>query len=177
MHLHGYKFWVLGTGRGDFSGNVASLNTRNPPLLDTMNVEGNSWLYLRFVADNPGAWIMHCVRILGVSSKAILMRWQHLDFHHREEMAIAFVVAPDRLRAQTKMADLPMCDTHSSLVSKYGRIGGSPISKVSVPAAGGHEESALASDTIVFAVVSLILLAVLVVGAAVIFFRRGISLA
>jgi FtsP/CotA-like multicopper oxidase with cupredoxin domain len=61
MHLHGYKFWVLGTGRGTFSGDMQLLNLRDPPLIDTFNVEGNSWLFLRFVADNPGVWIMHCV--------------------------------------------------------------------------------------------------------------------
>lgn len=62
MHLHGYKFYVLGGGKGSYDGDKSKLNLVNPPLLDTMNVEGDSWLYLRFVADNPGAWIMHCVR-------------------------------------------------------------------------------------------------------------------
>lgn len=62
MHMHGYKFFVLGHGKGDFDGDMSKLNLVNPPYLDTMNVEGNSWLYLRIIADNPGAWIMHCVR-------------------------------------------------------------------------------------------------------------------
>ena len=66
MHLHGHKYWVLGKGDGNF--NYAStadapaglLNTVNPPYKDTELLLGSGWMVLRFVADNPGAWIFHC---------------------------------------------------------------------------------------------------------------------
>ena len=31
-----------------------------PLLRDTVTVNGNSYLVLRWVSDNPGAWILHC---------------------------------------------------------------------------------------------------------------------
>ncbi|KAJ9516034.1 hypothetical protein QJQ45_024447 [Haematococcus lacustris] len=62
MHLHGHKFWVLGSGPGLYNYEVDhdSLNLHNPPLRDTATLLPNSWLYLRFKANNPGIWPLHC---------------------------------------------------------------------------------------------------------------------
>eukprot|EP01122_Echinamoeba_exundans_P016229 TRINITY_DN815_c0_g1_i3.p1 TRINITY_DN815_c0_g1~~TRINITY_DN815_c0_g1_i3.p1 ORF type:complete len:472 (+),score=41.03 TRINITY_DN815_c0_g1_i3:645-2060(+) len=136
MHLHGYKFWVLGTGKGNYNGDTQFLNLRDPPHIDTINVEGNSWLYLRFVADNPGVWIMHC----------------HLDFHHKEEMAVGFIVAPEKLRSTATLAHVPMCDTYAQLTQKYG------FSRDEEPEAGSESNGALGFTAIAFVIVGLFLI-------------------
>jgi FtsP/CotA-like multicopper oxidase with cupredoxin domain len=62
-HLHGHYFWVLGSGSGsafDPQTDIASLNFDNPVQRDTVTVYPDSWLAVRFVADNRGAFIMHC---------------------------------------------------------------------------------------------------------------------
>ncbi|XP_044510534.1 laccase-14-like isoform X2 [Mangifera indica] len=62
MHLHGFSFYLVGTGSGNFN-NVTDPLTYNlvdPPQLNTINLPKNGWAAIRFVADNPGVWFMHC---------------------------------------------------------------------------------------------------------------------
>jgi L-ascorbate oxidase len=67
IHLHGHHFYILGTGKGDFlelQQNDPSwkslLNYKNPQHADTATVGKDGWVYLRFIADNPGLWPIHC---------------------------------------------------------------------------------------------------------------------
>lgn len=61
LHLHGYKFAVLGQGHGYPPADPAALaNLANPLRRDTAAVEAFGWLALRLVADNPGVWAFHC---------------------------------------------------------------------------------------------------------------------
>ncbi|XP_031395141.1 putative laccase-9 isoform X1 [Punica granatum] len=62
MHLHGYSFYVLGFGSGNFNSTTdpLSYNLDDPPLVNTIGVPKNGWLTIRFIADNPGVWFMHC---------------------------------------------------------------------------------------------------------------------
>lgn len=56
MHLHGFSFYLVGTGSGNFN-NVTDPLTYNlvdPPQLNTINLPKNGWAAIRFVADNPG---------------------------------------------------------------------------------------------------------------------------
>ncbi|KAJ0024436.1 hypothetical protein Pint_07816 [Pistacia integerrima] len=62
IHLHGFSFFLVGTGSGNFN-NVTdplSYNLVDPPELNTINLPKNGWAAIRFVADNPGVWFMHC---------------------------------------------------------------------------------------------------------------------
>ncbi|KAJ7969733.1 Laccase [Quillaja saponaria] len=62
MHLHGFSFYVVGAGSGNFN-NVTDPKTYNlidPPEANTIGVPKNGWLAMRFFADNPGVWFMHC---------------------------------------------------------------------------------------------------------------------
>ncbi|KAM7511311.1 hypothetical protein LguiB_010186 [Lonicera macranthoides] len=62
LHLHGYSFYVVGYGDGNFN-NVTSPSTYNlvdPPEMNTVAVPRNGWAAVRFKADNPGVWFMHC---------------------------------------------------------------------------------------------------------------------
>lgn len=75
IHLHGHKYWVLGSKEYD-NWNYSSiddalkhgvqLNLVNPPSRDTFLLPTSGWLALRFVADNPGAWLMHCHSTYGL---------------------------------------------------------------------------------------------------------------
>ncbi|CAJ0628695.1 14927_t:CDS:10 [Entrophospora sp. SA101] len=53
FHIHGYQFWVLGTGDGD-KVDENNLNTQNPIKRDTATVPALGWIAIRFVSDNPG---------------------------------------------------------------------------------------------------------------------------
>lgn len=87
MHLHGHKFWVLGTGSGDFpyrSVNDAPgslINLDDPPYRDTVELPASGWAAIRYLTDNPGAWLLHC----------------HLQWHLVSGMAVVLVEGDDRL--------------------------------------------------------------------------------
>ncbi|KAJ6105299.1 hypothetical protein N7523_010109 [Penicillium sp. IBT 18751x] len=89
MHLHGHKFWVLGSGSGSFPyQSVAEapssvINLDDPPYRDTANLPPAGWLAIRYVTDNPGAWILHC----------------HIQWHIVTGMALVLVEGEDRLQS------------------------------------------------------------------------------
>ncbi|XP_059656686.1 laccase-14-like [Cornus florida] len=62
MHQHGYSFYVVGMGFGNFDNETdpAGYNLVDPPEMNTVGVPRNGWTAIRFIADNPGVWFMHC---------------------------------------------------------------------------------------------------------------------
>ncbi|CAM8938463.1 unnamed protein product [Rhodiola kirilowii] len=62
MHLHGYSFYVVGTGLGNYNPvrDPLTFNLVDPPLRNTVIVPINGWSVIRFRANNPGVWFMHC---------------------------------------------------------------------------------------------------------------------
>ncbi|KAJ5343453.1 hypothetical protein N7541_008006 [Penicillium brevicompactum] len=88
MHLHGHKFWVLGSGSGSFpyqsmaEAPSSIINLDDPPYRDTANLPPSGWLAIRYVTDNPGAWILHC----------------HIQWHIVSGMALVLVEGEDRLQ-------------------------------------------------------------------------------
>jgi L-ascorbate oxidase len=69
FHLHGHRFWVVGTGNGTWDeSKVAEYNLADPVYRDTATVFSDGaatadtagWVALRFVTENPGAWPFHC---------------------------------------------------------------------------------------------------------------------
>ncbi|GJW94883.1 putative laccase [Tanacetum coccineum] len=62
MHLHGHSFYVVGWGLGNYnkSRDPLNFNLIDPPLQQTIAVPKNGWTAIRFKADNPGVWLMHC---------------------------------------------------------------------------------------------------------------------
>ncbi|XP_031489070.1 laccase-14-like [Nymphaea colorata] len=61
-HLHGYHFYAVGQGFGNFDpvNDPLNYNLVNPPKLNTIDVPFGGWAALRFRADNPGVWFLHC---------------------------------------------------------------------------------------------------------------------
>lgn len=54
-HLHGHSFWVLGAGPGEWPGAAAAqaAQAQSPPYKDSVTLPPASWVWLRFIADNP----------------------------------------------------------------------------------------------------------------------------
>ncbi|XP_062230187.1 putative laccase-9 [Phragmites australis] len=62
MHLHGFGFYVVGRGFGSFNEykDPATYNLVDPPRQNTVSVPKAGWAAIRFRAENPGVWFMHC---------------------------------------------------------------------------------------------------------------------
>ncbi|XP_062091365.1 laccase-6 [Humulus lupulus] len=96
IHLHGYSFYVVGYGNGNYDEQTAKFNLVDPPYMNTIGVPVGGWAAIRFVADNPGVWFMHC----------------HLDIHQSWGLGTAIIVKNGKGDPQTlphPPADLPRC--------------------------------------------------------------------
>eukprot|EP00253_Pinus_taeda_P006467 PITA_06467 len=62
MHLHGYSFYLVGQGFGNYNSLADPLkfNLVDPPRRNTIIVPASGWAAIRFKADNPGVWFLHC---------------------------------------------------------------------------------------------------------------------
>uniref|UniRef100_A0A0E0DCI3 Laccase n=1 Tax=Oryza meridionalis TaxID=40149 RepID=A0A0E0DCI3_9ORYZ len=62
MHLHGFAFYVVGRGSGTFDErrDPKTYNLVDPLFQNTVSVPKSGWAAIRFRADNPGVWFMHC---------------------------------------------------------------------------------------------------------------------
>lgn len=54
IHLHGYNFYVVGYGTGNYDPQTANFNLIDPPYMNTIGVPVGGWAAIRFTADNPG---------------------------------------------------------------------------------------------------------------------------
>ncbi|WOH12476.1 hypothetical protein DCAR_0831980 [Daucus carota subsp. sativus] len=98
IHLHGYDFYVIAEGFGNFNPetDTSKFNLDDPPLRNTVSLPLKGWAVIRFVADNPGVWIMHC----------------HLDVHISWGLAMAFLVdngVGELESLEHAPEDLPLC--------------------------------------------------------------------
>lgn len=59
FHLHGYNFFVVGTGVGNFDSknDPKKYNLVDPPERNTVGIPTGGWTAIRFRADNPGNFI------------------------------------------------------------------------------------------------------------------------
>lgn len=99
IHLHGQHFYILGSGPGDFMELQQKdpswrslLNYDNPQHADTATVGKDGWLYLRFMASNPGLWPIHC----------------HISWHEFMGMLMLFAEDIENI-PQTPNNTLPRC--------------------------------------------------------------------
>ncbi|KAG2592884.1 hypothetical protein PVAP13_5NG584800 [Panicum virgatum] len=98
LHLHGFNFFVVGQGFGNFDPvkDLARYNLVDPVERNTVGVPAAGWVAIRFRADNPGVWFMHC----------------HLEVHVSWGLKMAWLVL-DGDRPNEKLlpppSDLPKC--------------------------------------------------------------------
>ncbi|KAM0943491.1 putative laccase [Dioscorea sansibarensis] len=98
FHLHGYNFFVVGSGIGNFdpAKDPAKYNLVDPPERNTVGVPTGGWTAIRFRADNPGVWFLHC----------------HLEVHTTWGLKMAFLVENGNGAEQSMLPppkDLPLC--------------------------------------------------------------------
>ncbi|AES73286.2 transparent testa protein [Medicago truncatula] len=98
MHLHGFSFYVVGYGFGNFnkSKHPMNYNLIDPPLLNTLMVPKSGWAAVRFLASNPGVWFLHC----------------HLERHLTWGMETVFIVKNGKSLNETlppPPPDMPLC--------------------------------------------------------------------
>ncbi|KAF9397509.1 hypothetical protein BGX21_008793 [Mortierella sp. AD011] len=83
FHLHGHTFQVIAQGEGVYEEGKTPINTINPIRRDTATVPKNGFTVIRFKADNPGVWALHC----------------HIEWHVTTGLVMQFIELPDELRA------------------------------------------------------------------------------
>ncbi|XP_076890427.1 laccase-7-like [Bidens hawaiensis] len=98
MHLHGFNFYVLAQGFGNYdpTNDTRKFNLVNPQERNTLGVPTGGWAVIRFRADNPGVWIIHC----------------HLEVHLPWGLGTAFLVENGGTPESTlppPPADFPQC--------------------------------------------------------------------
>ncbi|KAM5582676.1 hypothetical protein ABKV19_002884 [Rosa sericea] len=98
IHIHGFNFHVLAQGFGNYHpiNDSKKFNLVNPQLRNTIGVPVGGWAVIRFQANNPGVWMVHC----------------HLDVHLPWGLAMAFEVENGPTIASTlppPPLDLPKC--------------------------------------------------------------------
>ncbi|RWW72571.1 hypothetical protein BHE74_00019624 [Ensete ventricosum] len=98
MHLHGFNFFVVGQGFGNYdpAKDPAKFNLVDPVERNTVGVPAGGWVVLRFLADNPGVWFMHC----------------HLEVHTSWGLKMSWLVLDGSLPHQKlppPPSDLPKC--------------------------------------------------------------------
>ncbi|XP_022765049.1 laccase-22-like [Durio zibethinus] len=97
-HLHGFNFFVIGRGVGNFDPNKDPLkfNLVDPVERNTISVPTAGWTAIRFRADNPGVWFFHC----------------HLEVHTTWGLKMAFLVDNGKGPNESILPppiDLPQC--------------------------------------------------------------------
>jgi len=127
IHLHGHKFWFLGSGTGMFPyrsvmeapSNI--LNLQNPPYRDTIDLPPSGWAVIRYITDNPGAWFLHC----------------HVQWHLVSGMAVVLIEDQERLGQLVgsieSAANYPNAMTSTSVGTSLARpdvIGSVPLSAI-----------------------------------------------
>ncbi|CAN6471739.1 unnamed protein product [Victoria cruziana] len=98
LHLHGFNFFVVGRGFGNYDPirDPANFNLVDPVERNTVSVPSGGWVAIRFLADNPGVWFMHC----------------HFDVHLSWGLKMAWMVLDGPLPNQKlppPPLDLPKC--------------------------------------------------------------------
>ncbi|KAF1894819.1 hypothetical protein Lal_00028262 [Lupinus albus] len=98
IHLHGFNFFVVGSGQGNFNSknDTKRFNLVDPVERNTVGVPAGGWTAIRFRADNPGVWFMHC----------------HLEIHTTWGLKMAFVVDNGKTQNESLLpppSDIPKC--------------------------------------------------------------------
>ncbi|KAI9256617.1 multicopper oxidase-domain-containing protein [Phascolomyces articulosus] len=98
FHLHGHTFQVIARNtekkqRYDGINKVGKWNLDSPVRRDTVRVDGDGFVVLRYRSDNPGAWFFHC----------------HIEWHAISGMAVVMVENPDQTQ-QTMPVDSTLAE-------------------------------------------------------------------
>ncbi|KAJ1437363.1 Multicopper oxidase, type 1 [Sesbania bispinosa] len=98
VHLHGFNFFSVGTGIGNYDPkkDPNNFNLVDPVERNTIGVPTGGWTAIRFRADNPGVWFLHC----------------HFEVHTTWGLKMAFLVDNGKGPKESLIPppkDLPKC--------------------------------------------------------------------
>ena len=90
FHLHGHTFQVIERGEGvpddqspvAFNASDHAPYPEYPMIRDTVYVNPQSYVVMRFKANNPGVWMFHC----------------HIEWHLEQGLALIFIEAPEEMQ-------------------------------------------------------------------------------
>ncbi|ROW05770.1 hypothetical protein VMCG_05264 [Cytospora schulzeri] len=120
FHMHGHSVQVVGWGPGRFDPSSSSTtvnnnnnnttttaaattwNLANPLRRDTFTVPAQSHVVIRFLADNPGVWVLHC----------------HVAWHLEAGMLVSFIERPGDLKTLVQGMDSEMKALSQSFCGK-----------------------------------------------------------
>lgn len=119
FHLHGHTFQVIERSPPSSDDNPITYDPNNhaefplnPVIRDTVMVNANGYVVLRFCANNPGVWFFHC----------------HVDWHLEQGLAIVLVEAPFEVQKSQSLssAQLHVCKqsrvpTSGNAAGRYGK--------------------------------------------------------
>lgn len=119
FHMHGHSVQVVGWGPGRYDPSSSSSsrlssaaktatttwNLDNPLRRDTFTVPAESHIVIRFRADNPGIWVLHC----------------HVAWHLEAGMLVSFLERPADLKRLVGEMDIETRELSESFCPK--RVG------------------------------------------------------
>ncbi|POS76161.1 multicopper oxidase [Diaporthe helianthi] len=126
FHMHGHSVQVVGWGPGRFdpssfsyfpsslasssspppvTGTTTTWNLENPLRRDTFTVPAESHVVIRFRADNPGIWVLHC----------------HVAWHLEAGMLVSFLERPADLKSLLDGMDAGTRERSESFCPKRAR--------------------------------------------------------
>lgn len=105
FHLHGHVFQVVDRGSVPFT--AVNSTKSNPLQRDTIVIPTMEYAVLRFTADNPGTWLMHC----------------HIEWHLQSGLAVTFIEAPERIKGPAPQAILDQCKPYGVSGNANGKDG------------------------------------------------------
>ncbi|KAJ2725061.1 ferroxidase fet3 [Coemansia sp. Benny D115] len=113
MHLHGHTFQVIERGKvtdvdGSVRRRVPQSKHYSPLMRDTVLVDVHEYVVIRFKADNPGIWSLHC----------------HLDWHLGQGLNMLFVEAPREMTDALNVPQDIVDQCHAQGVSTVGNVVG-----------------------------------------------------
>ncbi|CUM51402.1 unnamed protein product [Debaryomyces tyrocola] len=118
FHLHGHVFQVISRSEaGEDAEDPIVYDPENPdhtnfpdfPMIrDTVMVNPNGFIVLRFKANNPGVWFFHC----------------HVDWHLEQGLAITLVEAPFEIQKSQSLSSNHLDACTSANVSSKGNAAG-----------------------------------------------------
>jgi FtsP/CotA-like multicopper oxidase with cupredoxin domain len=91
IHLHGHDFVILASSNTTLDPkNLPKPNLDNPTRRDVAMLPKGGYLWIAFIVDNPGTWLMHC----------------HIAWHASSGLALQYVEQPDRIPELVKQAGI-----------------------------------------------------------------------
>ncbi|PWN37839.1 multi copper oxidase [Meira miltonrushii] len=113
FHLHGHQFQVVHISQ-DVNSDDPAINPpkkegqANPLRRDTVLVPATGSATIRLVADNPGAWILHC----------------HIDWHLAVGLAMVVIEAPEKIQENLQVPAYMFQQCHQQGLPSSGNAGG-----------------------------------------------------